>query len=284
MRSPFPGMDPYLESPAIWPDLHDRLATEISIQLNRVLPQPYYARMQMRPEIGIATEGVRGSRILPDVAVVKASAADSTPGSVAVLEGPRVDVSRSLNVKIFREPLRHHFVEIRDSRHDHALVTLIEIVSPSNKRRGVDRDSYERKQQEVLHSDANLVEIDLLRTGDRIYANLFLADFVGQIEPPPDYVVLVNRAFRRADREFDYEVFPIGLRDILPCVGMPLRPHVAEVPLDLQYVFDRVYEGGPYVRGAVDYGQPPEPDVQPADAEWVRERVAAAFSPKASSA
>ncbi|MBV8077286.1 MAG: DUF4058 family protein, partial [Planctomycetaceae bacterium] len=57
MPSPFPGMDPYLEAPYIWPDFHDRLASEISGHLNQTLPNPYYARLEMRQELGIVEEG-----------------------------------------------------------------------------------------------------------------------------------------------------------------------------------------------------------------------------------
>lgn len=100
MPSPFPGMDPYLEASDIWPDFHDALAAQIRGELNRTLPAPYYARLEMRPEIGVIGDDSR-RRIVPDI--------------------------------------RHHFVEIRDSQRAHALVTVIEIVSPSNKRPGVDR-------------------------------------------------------------------------------------------------------------------------------------------------
>ena len=71
MPSPFPGMDPYLEAPEIWPDFHDALAAEIRGELNRTLPSPYYARIEMRPEIGIAEARDRGRRVVPDVAVVR---------------------------------------------------------------------------------------------------------------------------------------------------------------------------------------------------------------------
>lgn len=106
MLSPFPGMDPYLEAPDIWPDFHDALAGAIREGLNRTLPRPYYARTVMRPEIGI------------------------------VAERPRTGVSPSVRMRVSNEPLRHHYVEIRDASHGHALVTLIEIASPSNKRPG----------------------------------------------------------------------------------------------------------------------------------------------------
>ena len=85
MRSPFPGMDPYLESPNIWPDFHDQMAGQISRDLNRLLPRPYYARLVMRPEIGILGEEPVG-RIVPDVTVVRPSlpAAEAAAGSIVL--------------------------------------------------------------------------------------------------------------------------------------------------------------------------------------------------------
>ena len=132
MPSPFPGMDPYLEAPDIWPDFHDALAGEIRGELNRVLPKPYYARLEMRPEIGIVGDEL-SARIIPDVAIVRprsTAVATAREGGVAVLEEPRVASSPSVWLRLPNEPLRHHFVEIRDASRGHALVTLIEIASP----------------------------------------------------------------------------------------------------------------------------------------------------------
>ncbi len=168
MPSPFPGMDPYLESPHIWPDLHDRLASEISTELNQTLPSPHYARLEMRPELGIIEGASSRQRIVPDITVVRHDRLPPAPGTAAVLDRPRRDISTSLEVIVHAEPIRHHFVEIRDSIQGHKLITLIEILSPSNKRPGPDRAAYQRKQREVLDSDACLVELDLLRAGERI--------------------------------------------------------------------------------------------------------------------
>src|SRR3954464_4037517 len=85
MPSPFPGMDPYLEAPDIWPDFHNRLATRISDELNESLPRPYYARLEMRPEIGIVEEGRSRKRIVPDVVVVRHPHPTLGAGGVAVL-------------------------------------------------------------------------------------------------------------------------------------------------------------------------------------------------------
>ena len=93
MASPFPGMDPYLEAPDIWPDLQSALAAEIRNELNQTLPAPYYVRLEKRPELGIIDE-------------------------------------------VPTDPIRHHFVEIRDSAQGHKLITLIEIAGRRRRRLG----------------------------------------------------------------------------------------------------------------------------------------------------
>jgi hypothetical protein len=266
MPCPFPGMDPYLEAPEIWPDLHDRLATEISAALNATLPAPYYARLEMRPEIGIVDEGPALHRIVPDVAIVRPPRGPAS-GGVAVLEAARTSISPSYDVEIAKEPIRHAFVEVRDPTHGHRLVTLLEIVSPSNKRPGQDRKAYLRKQREVLDSDANLVELDLLRSGDRLVSPA-LSRILDAVDPLPDYLVLVNRVWRRLEETTAYQIFPVVVTEPLPCIPVPLRQNQMEVPLDLQFVFQRAYDSGPYRRGAVDYGASPDPALPDGLAAW----------------
>jgi len=262
-------MDPYLEAPDIWPDFHDRMAEQMSSDLNRTLPRPYYARLVMRPEIGIVGDEATG-RIVPDVAVVRSSHPTAGPpgGGVAVVDRPRTEVSPSVRMRIPNEPLRHHLVEIRDGSRGHTLVTLIEIASPSNKQGGPDRRTYEAKQQEILDSDTSLVELDLLRAGRPLIGGPLISESADRLEPRPDYLVAVSRAWQRGAK-LDYELFPIRLKDPLPCIPVPLREGEPEVPLDLQYAFNHVYDGGPYARGAVDYSSPPDPPVRPELDGWL---------------
>jgi hypothetical protein len=267
-------MDPYLEAPDIWPDLHDALAGEIRIVLNQTLPAPYYARLEMRPEVGIA-EGDGGRRIVPDLAVVRHPRPQGGLGAAAVLDAPRATLSPSFEVTDLSEPLRHAFVEIRDPSRGHHLVTLIEIVSPNCKRAGADRETYFRKQREVLESDASLIEIDLLRAGARPLADAQVEVTLLGHRPTPDYLVQVHRAWKRG-RPGRVQFFPTLVTESLPVFPVPLREGQDEVPLDLQFVFNRAYDGGPYRRGAVDYTQPPRPPLPQELAEWGRERVRAA--------
>ncbi len=110
--------------------------------------------------------------------------------------------------------------------------------------------------------------MDLLRAGEPLVGGGRLADFVAGLDPQPDYLVAVNRAWQRG-ADFDFEVFSIRLEDSLPCISVPLRIADAEVPLDLQYAFQQAYDGGPYARGAVDYDAAPDPPVAPARQAWL---------------
>ncbi|MDR3635845.1 MAG: DUF4058 family protein [Isosphaeraceae bacterium] len=279
MPSPFPGMDPYLEAPHIWPDVHDALAAEMRNELNQSLPSPYYARLQMRPELGIVEESKGRQRVVPDVVIVHSSQKQPLAATTALLERPRRDISRSIELVVDLEPIRHHFVEIRDPNQGHKLITLIEILSPSNKRPGPDREDYRRKQREILDSDANLVEIDLHRSGERVLADLNLEALLAQTDPRPDYIVSVNRAWLRATGNA-YQIFPCSLHEWLPCFPVPLKQGETEVLLDLQYAFNRAYDSGPYRRGAVDYALPPVPPLPPEDAAWAETLVRAAAAPQ----
>jgi hypothetical protein len=278
--SPFPGMDPYLEAPDIWPDFHDALAAAIRANLNVSLPAPYYARLQKRPELGVVLEAGTLQRIIPDVTVLRYPRPETRPAAgttaragVAVLDRPRTAATAGVEVRVHTDPFQHRFVEIRDAERRHKLVTLIEIVSPSNKHPGPDRRAYETKQREALDSDANLIELDLLRSGRRLLPYPDLAAAVETLAP--DYLVLLNRSVLRQGNWMDYTLYPIRLREPLPCIPVPLAGQDTDVLLDLQVAVNRVYREGPYVR-AIDYSSDPEPPLNEADVAWADECLRAA--------
>ncbi len=267
MKSPFPGMDPYLEASDIFPDFHNALASELRARLNASLPQPYYARLEMRSEVGIVDEGRSQRRIVPDIVVMTPPRVrEAAPEYAAVATTlPRTEISPGILVHLPTEPYHHPFVEIRDAAHGHRLVTLIEIVSPSNKQPGQDRKAYEAKQSEILNSDANLIEIDLLRSGERLLPSLQLKGAVESLDC--DYLILINRSQGRQGFETDYLLYPVMVRELLPCIPVPLAETTPDLPLDLQPVFERVYLSGPYQR-MLDYTRPPVPPLFPDDRAW----------------
>ncbi len=273
MPSPFPGMDPYLEDPAIWPDFHNRLAERISEVLNHKLPEPYYAQLETREEIGISDEPVHRV-VVPDVSVRKQTwEGGQSTGGVAVAE-PRSEISEYMELVVETELTELSFVEIRDGHRGHEVVTLIEVLSPANKKPGKDRDKFLQKRSEVLGSHTSLVEVDLLRNGDRAWTEPVIAHKLFALEPPPHYLVTVSRVWQRRP-DLKLQVFPAYLNGFLPVFPVPLREGEQDVLVDLQYVFQRVYEAGPYRRGAVDYSQPPNPPLRAEWLAWALERVAA---------
>jgi hypothetical protein len=126
------------------------------------------------------------------------------------------------------------------------------------------------KQQEVLQSNSSLIEIDLLRAGMPLVGGPLLAESLGRLEPRPDYLIGVSRAWQRG-ATLEYEMFSVELVESLPCIPVPLRENEPEIPLDLQYTFDQVYDSGPYHRGAVNYDQAPDPPIRPELIDWVAE-------------
>jgi hypothetical protein len=276
---PFPGMDPYLEAPDIWPDFHERLASVISELLNAQLPEPYYSRLQMRPEMGVVLEAGTPRHIVPDVVVARypAQPSDSQPiqaGGPLILTEPRTEVSQGIEIRIRTDPLQHQFVEIRDAARGHRLITLIEIVSPSNKRPGPDRRAYESKQRDLLDSDANLIEIDLLRGGQRLLPYPDLAEAAHQLNC--DYLILINRHQQRMGNWMDYTLYPISLHEPLPCLPVPLAGDDPDIPLDLQIAAQEVYRRALYSR-MVDYSlPPPEPPLSNEDMAWLDRQLCTA--------
>jgi hypothetical protein len=146
-------------------------------------------------------------------------------------------------------------------------------LNPSNKHPGLDRRAYMTKQRDVLDSDVHLIELDLLRHGRRLLPYPDLALAVDTLAP--DYLVLLNRRTLRQGNWMDYVLYPVRLREPLPCIPVPLAGQDPDVLLDLQVAVNRVYWEGPYAR-AIDYAGESEPPLNEADAAWADELLRAA--------
>jgi hypothetical protein len=255
----FPGMDPYLEDPQIWPGVHSRLVVYLADQLQPKLRPRYVAAVEERVYI----EG-RRRQVVPDVSIRRPREPEHEGGvavAVAVAEG---DEPALVQV----DPLEVHesYLGILDLRSGQEIVTVIEVVSPSNKARGPGRDSYLAKQSEVLASTAHLVEIDLLRAGEHVVAvPEWSARGIGYY----DYLVCVNRAYGVRSR---YELYLRGVRERLPRVRIPLADGDPDVAMDVQAAMARVCESGAYDQ-RIDYRTPCRPPLRPADQEWVDQLV-----------
>lgn len=255
MKSPFPGMDPYLER--FWNDVHGKLITYVADDLNAALPPRFRATMQERVVIADQEQPLSGARY-PDVAVLEAPRFAS--GETAVHSKPLLIRSPEL-MTYAGEPITEYSVEIIDTKFGEKVVTAIEVLSPENKRPGDGMSQFQRKQSEYR---VNRVEIDLLREGQRLF------DFPRRLLAPeqqtPYYV-----AIYRGDKDHQCELYAIGLREPLPVIGVPLRANDPDVPLDLQALIEHVYRTG---RFPIDYDEPCDPPLEGESAEWAKALLA----------
>jgi hypothetical protein len=268
MSTSFPGMDPYLEAPGVWPGFHEAFLSYLREHLQPLLPDSYYAELQTREEVGIA--GLEPERVIyPDVAVKRTGGPASTHDEVRQGTPEGLPIHPEHLVIVEEAPLEVSFLEIRETGKGRNLVTLIELLSPSNKLPGPDRDAFERKQKDVFASDVNWVEIDLLRAGARLGGHPRVAAHARR--KGYDYLVVLSRSNRRAPH-LDLELFGFRLRDPLPVVSIPLREPDPDILLDLGPVFRRAYETGPY-RKILSYDGPADPPLRDEDAAWARSVV-----------
>jgi hypothetical protein len=254
MPCPFPGMDPYIERPSIWPDFHDRLVTFLCGMLQPLVKPRYVALMQDRVYI-VRDEQIRR----PDVSIVRASGPDRHGGGVAVL-----DVDTHAIFEIVREEVRQPLIEIIEPAAGNRIVTAIEVLSPDNKQPGPGRKSYLEKREQYEAGGANVIEIDLLIGGLQTV----------KLEPekldslrPWRYLVTVFRW------PTPYEVYAYPLERRLPKIAVPLAYEDADVPLDLQAAFTRTWDEGPYPE-LLHYNAPPPVGLSEDEQRWCRERLA----------
>ena len=261
MPSPFPGMDPFIEG-QVWEDFHTRFITALADSLLPGVRPRYVVRVERRVYLEHAPEGP-ADFINPDVMVLERpeEPSPSTEGSggTATLVAVTPVV---LSVPI-PERRRQAYLTVRE-RESMEVITVIEVLSPSNKRSGSDgQREYLSKREAVLLSGTHLVELDLLRGGKRLPTNEPL--------PPGDYYAIVSRAARRPR----VDVYAWPLRHPLPTIPVPLTGNDPAVPLDLQAVFNTVYDRAGYDY-SLDYRGPVEPALSEADAAWAQEVLAAA--------
>jgi hypothetical protein len=264
MKSPFPGMDPYLEARGLWEGFHNRLINRIDETLARVLPRGYTIDTAVRSYVVLmGPEGKDEQLVKPDVTITE-PATEKRPrkrkGGAAVAEP--ADEGESVEMQAFiAERFEETFVEIYAEREERFLVTCIEVLSPSNKRPGTAGwQEYEHKRQALLLGQANFVEIDLLRGGQKM----------PMLTPWPDcpYTLLVSRAYRAPK----CRVWTAHFRRRLPVLPVPLLEPDPDLSLDLQPLVDGIYALGRYDE-RIDYSRPLVPPLSDEDAVWFQEAM-----------
>lgn len=261
MPSPFPGMDPFIES-QLWEDFHATALPVIRELLLPQLPAGYKAYVQGRIYYSEDGPGVRQPRFQPEV----------TLSGRPVVSGERRNQGGLATMPqraTWSDLIEHHeaFVELREAATER-VVTVLELLSPTNKRRRhKGRRVYLNKRRRILERLTNYIEIDLLREGHSVCA----------VEPHPegDYYAIVSRAVTRPD----VDLYSWSLRDALPTISIPLLPQHADVTLDLGQALDLVYDRSQY-GSLLNYEMLVEPSLTVADQAWLEACLADVALPK----
>ena len=258
MQSPFPGMDPYLEDPSLWPDVHHELLSVARELLNRQLRPQYHVRVEER--VYISDENDPGRKaIIPDLKIIETGFSGCP--TTSFLETSAAVAEPLILTTLIEDEIHEARLEVIDTNQQ-AVVTVIELLSPTNKINGSrGRASYEQKRREVMNSSSHFVEIDLLREGDHLHTRELL--------PPAEYYVHVSRKDRRPKGY----VWPIRLPQRLPMIGIPLKEGDPDAKLDLQEVLTTAYERAAYDL-QVNYHAEPTPRLAPEMAQWANTLLA----------
>lgn len=247
MSYSLPGMNPWLENPLLWSDVHLSLIWAIREYLAPLLRPRYFVAVETRTVISSLPEATTLVRI-PDVMVVHR-------GGPEVVSTPTQESETYLTVELPIEDFEEAFLEVRLVPTGE-VVTIVEVLSHSNKQPGRDREAYIGKRDELLRTDVGFVEIDLLRAGS-----------------PMPYTGVANSEYRllirRRQQPTHARIYPFGVRQPVPKFALPLLPDDTEPIVDLGILLHSVYDRAGYDL-IIDYNLPPTPPLSQADTSWAR--------------
>jgi hypothetical protein len=255
MSYPFPGMNPWLENPQLWRGVHQRLITAIGDELAARLEPRYFVDVETHTYVARLPDAPIMMRY-PDVAVLNL-------GGPALAVAPTGATATPLIVDLPpRETIEEPYLEIRLVP-DGEVVTVLELLSHTNKRSGAERKSYLEKRELFLNAGIHFVEIDLLRTW----------------EPMPYTEKAANYHYRvfihRDDQPQKAYLYCFNVLNAIPVFPLPLLPDDQEPLIDLGALLQAVYDRARY-KLVIDYAKPPTPGLSKADATWAAQCLAAA--------
>ncbi len=251
MSYPFPGMNPYLEHPQLWREVHSRLIIALADAIEANLSLNYRVAVEKRTYLNDVQESVEIG--IPDVAITTQKLnSNKNKDSVATLPAQ----TEVINVIIpTPEIIKESYLEIREITTGY-VVTVIELLSPTNKKAGIGKESYLNKRINILSSPTHLVEIDLLRGGKNM-------PIITKIIPT-DYRILICRGNRRPNAQ----LYGFNLPQVIPSFPIPLKEGEPEPLVDLQSLLLGIYQRARFDL-AIDYTKEPVPSLKKEDRIWL---------------
>ncbi len=252
MSSPFPGMNPYLEQSAFWSSFHSRLIVALADAIAPQILPNYYIEVETRT---YSEDGESELLVgIPDAVVFSSLESrlpqiqSETANVVTATRPQKVQLPTSIEV-------RERYLEVRELGSD-AVITVIELLSPKNKRNGKGRIAYNDKRQRILDSASHFIELDLLRA-DEPMPMTGISDW--------NYRILVSRSEQRPIAD----LYGFMLTEPIPIFPLPLKLDDIEPLISLQPILSGVYERAGY-QFRLDYNQPvPSPSLSIEQQQWL---------------
>lgn len=267
MPSPFPGMDPFVETSTRWESLHAWFIRKLA---ENTLPAAIERGCWIDVEKDIYRSDPTGELILlgePDNVISVSRGLTDVNGDAATATLPTVvpQAVHEIDIDPYTTPAhRQQYLVVREDPSYPRVLAIVELLSPANKS-GSYAAKYHEKRINLIGSSAHFLEIDLLRAGRNPLRERFPE------LPRTPYFMFLARQKRPGRKE---EGYPIRLQDPLPLIALPLREGLADLPLDLGAAFRSAYDlsfGGRPIRYGVE--TVPEPPLTAEDATWVEHLV-----------
>jgi hypothetical protein len=255
MPCPFPGMDPFLEVPPYWSDFSPAFLTAIR---NRLIPEvfPKYD-VRLEEYLVLEHDDLPSHRVRPDL-VVSSDWRTKSGTSVQVLSLPQSANTLEAAYPDFVPITQRRLVLTHRSTGQ--VVTVLELLSPVNKARGKDGiEAYESKREELLTTTCHLIELDLLRGGERLP--------IKGAMPSGDYFAYIGRS----DRRPTCQIIGWPWQSVLPPIPLPLLPEDGETQIDLALAFKDAYDPA-YYHQRLPYDSPLRPPLSEPELEWVHQQ------------
>ncbi|MGK7878831.1 MAG: DUF4058 family protein [Crocosphaera sp.] len=255
MPSPFPGMNPYLELPQFWSQVHNRLIVEIADAMNPKIRPKYRMELEQRVYTQNNDDDSLGLVGIPDNVFFSPSSNPSKTSSNVAIASPKIE---PLTVSITQpQTVKEWYLQVKNVE-TKEVVTVIEILSPKNKKVGEGRNKYLKKREQVLMSLSHLIEIDLLRKGEIMPMNI-------DQTIKSDYRIIISRSDRRPQAE----LYAFNLAQEIPSIPLPLKPEDQEPLIPLQELLDSLYEKGSYDL-AINYQKQTLEDLYENEQVWIK--------------
>ncbi len=250
MPAMFPGMNPYLEHPDLWPEIHPQFIGELARLLQKDVSERYSVLIRQRVY-----------RVSGEDSLVVGQLAHDIPKRSSATNGSLHSAQQPIPTYIaVPQTIKEDYIEIVDCQIGRT-VTIIEVLTPQKKRPGRGRESYEQRCEAIFGSDTHFVEIDLLRGWEPISAYT-----PGDV----DYRVLVSRSDQRPKAD----LYAWQVNAPIPPLMLPLNcsqddaDAQAYCTVDLKRALDQACIKSA-CNSLIDYERAPIPPLPPEANQWL---------------